>query len=213
MRASAFIVAVLAVGSLVASVATAEPPSQPPTPSESKVERVVGRARQEVTSAVRYDASWFSIGYPGGDLDPSVGVCTDVVIRAYRTVGVDFQQLVHEDVLRAPQAYAPFVVTPDKTIDHRRVGPLMRYLGRHARSLPLNENATYEAGDIVVISFHACPACGPAHIALVSDKRGPRGLPLLLHNVGPVASEDDVLDAWTRIGHYRLLEDASNSAR
>ena len=137
-------------------------------------------------------------------MDSSIGVCTDVVIRGYRAAGIDFQRLVHEDVLRAPDAYRPYVKTPDATIDHRRVGPLMTYLKRHATRLPNDDDSSYQAGDVVVISFAPCPACGPAHVGIVSDKRGPRGLPLLIHNMGPTPREDDTLDAWTRIGHYRV---------
>ena len=164
---------------------------------------VLARAREEVTRQVSYDPSYVSLHYPGGDVSPDTGVCTDVVIRSYRAAGIDFQKLVHEDVLRAPKAYDPWVKTPDANIDHRRVGPLMVYLRRHARSLPVDRD--YAAGDIVVISFEPCPACNPAHIGVVSDKIGPRGIPLLIHNMGPTPREDDTLDAWTHLGHFRLL--------
>jgi uncharacterized protein YijF (DUF1287 family) len=174
------------------------------TASATPKERVLARAREEVTRAVSYDPSWYSISYPNGDVAPAIGVCTDVVIRGYRAAGVDFQKLVHEDVLRAPEAYKPWVKIPDATIDHRRVGPLMTYLRRHATRLSNDDEASYQAGDVVVISFNACPACSPQHVGIVSDKRGPRGLPLLIHNMGPTPREDDTLDAWTRIGHYRV---------
>ncbi len=171
----------------------------------SPVTAVVSRAREEVVRRVSYDASWFAIRYPNGDPDPSVGVCTDVVIRGYRAAGVDFQKLVHEDVVRNLAAYDPWVKVIDSNIDHRRGGPLMTYLNRHAKKLPNDDNGTYLAGDIVVIAFNACPRCSPQHIGVVSDKTGPRGVPLMIHNMGPVPSEDDTLDAWTRIGHYRVF--------
>ncbi|HEY2365958.1 MAG TPA: DUF1287 domain-containing protein [Polyangiaceae bacterium] len=163
---------------------------------------VVARAREEVARAVSYDPSWYSIRYPNGDVDASIGVCTDVVIRGYRAINVDFQKLVHEDVVRNPAAYEPYVKTPDATIDHRRVGPLLTYLRRHAHSL--DKNGDYQAGDIVVISFNACPSCSPQHVGVVSDRKGPRGIPLLIHNMGPTPREDDTLDAWTHLGHFRL---------
>ena len=94
--------------------------------------------------------------------------------------------------------------SPDATIDHRRVGPLMTYLKRHAARLSNDDPSSYQAGDVVVISFNACPACSPQHVGIVSDKKGPRGLPLILHNIGPAPSEDDWLDAWTVLGHFRL---------
>ncbi|HEY1954135.1 MAG TPA: DUF1287 domain-containing protein [Polyangiaceae bacterium] len=186
------------------------------TATATPAARVIARAREEVARRVSYDPSYVGLHYPGGDVDASTGVCTDVVIRSYRAAGFDFQKLVHEDVLRAPKAYEPWVKTPDANIDHRRVGPLLVYLRRHARSLPVDAPCArrpgcagsaddYAAGDIVVISFEACPACNPAHIGVVSDKIGPRGIPLLIHNMGPTPREDDTLDAWTRLGHFRLL--------
>ncbi len=180
----------------VTATATATTPATPAA-------RVVTRAREEVSRAVSYDPSWYPIGYPNGDVASSIGVCTDVVIRGYRAAGVDLQKLVHEDVLRAASAYEPWVKKPDATIDHRRVGPLLTYLRRHARSLA--KDGEWAAGDIVVISFTACPACGPQHVGVVSDKMGSRGIPLLIHNMGPTPREDDTLDAWTHLGHFRLL--------
>ena len=175
-----------------ASVVASSSPSPP----------VVARAREEVTRGVSYDSRYYAMHYPNGDVDASIGVCTDVVIRGYRAINVDFQKLVHEDVLRNPSAYEPFVKTPDATIDHRRVGPLLTYLRRHAKSL--DKNGDYAAGDIVVISFNACPTCSPQHVGVVSDRKGPRGVPLLIHNMGPTPREDDTLDAWTHLGHFRL---------
>ena len=163
---------------------------------------VVARAREEVARGVSYDSRYYGIHYPNGDVDPSIGVCTDVVIRGYRAINVDFQKLVHEDVLKNPSAYEGFVKTPDATIDHRRVGPMLTYLRRHAKAL--DKNGDYAPGDIVVISFNPCPSCSPQHVGVVSDRKGPRGIPLFIHNMGPTPREDDTLDAWTHLGHFRL---------
>jgi uncharacterized protein YijF (DUF1287 family) len=135
-------------------------------------------------------------------------VCTDVVIRSLRTTGIDLQQLVHEDILRRRTAYST-VTRPDRNIDHRRVTPMLTYLRTHATSLPKafaeeTDLATWEPGDVVVWAFKPCPACSPDHVGIVSDRKGPRGLPLVLHNIGPTPSEDDRLDAWTVLGHFRL---------
>lgn len=181
---------------LVVPVASADPPTA--------TQKVVTRAREEVARHVSYDARWFKIDYPNGDIDPNLGVCTDVVIRGYRAAGIDFQKLVHEDVVHSPAAYDPWVKQIDSNIDHRRVGPLKVYLDRHAQKLP--NTSEYQAGDIVVISFTACPSCSPQHIGVVSDKAGPRGVPLMIHNLGPSPNEDDTLDAWTHLGHYRVLK-------
>ncbi len=169
---------------------------------------VLARARQEVGRGVEYDSSYVRLYFPGGDVAPSKGVCTDVIIRAFRAAGIDLQVKVHDDIARAPDAYTSWVKTPDSNIDHRRVGPLQVYFSRHAKTIALDDLSTYKPGDVVVISFGcktAGPGCYPHHIGLVSDKRGPRGIPLLLHNVGPTPSEDDSLDSWTRIAHFRVL--------
>jgi uncharacterized protein YijF (DUF1287 family) len=147
------------------------------------------------------------LAYPNGDPAPDRGVCTDVVIRSLRTTGVDLQALIHEDIHRRPTAFTT-VTRPDRNIDHRRVAPMLTYLLAHATSLPKSfdeaSTPTWEPGDVVVWSFHACPACHPDHVGIVSDRNGPRGLPLVIHNVGPTPSEDDRLDTWTVLGHFRV---------
>ena len=195
-------------GSTNAGTSTAAASAQPFTVTSTSASAitssppVVARAREEVTRGVNYDSRYYGIRYPNGDVDPSIGVCTDVVVRSYRAIHVDFQKLVHEDVLRNPSAYEPYVKTPDATIDHRRVGPMLTYLRRHAKAL--DKNGDYAPGDIVVISFNACPACSPQHVGVVSDRKGPRGIPLFIHNMGPTPREDDTLDAWTHLGHFRM---------
>lgn len=190
----------LAIAPLLSHSASAEPV----TPASA----AIARARTEVDRGVRYDSSYVPLKYPNGDVSPDQGVCTDVVVRAYRAAGVDLQAKVHEDVVRDQGAYGAFVKAPDANIDHRRVGPLKTWFERHAKKLPLDDTATFQPGDVVVWSFSckaASAGCYPHHIGVVSDKKGARGLPLVIHNLGPRPSEDDMLDAWTRIGHFRLL--------
>lgn len=176
--------------------------------AETPARRAISRARLEVARGVRYDPSYVPLSYPAGDVAQDHGVCTDVVVRAYRAAGVDLQVKVHEDVVRDKDAYGAFVKAPDANIDHRRVGPLKTWFERHAKRVSLEDVTTYQPGDVVVWSFSckaASPGCYPHHIGVVSDKQGARGLPLVIHNLGPSPSEDDMLDAWTRIGHFRLL--------
>jgi uncharacterized protein YijF (DUF1287 family) len=177
---------------------------------------IVARARLEVARGVTYDPAWFPIGYPNGDPAPDVGVCTDVVIRSLRTTGIDLQSLIHEDILRRPSAYTT-VQRPDRNIDHRRVAPMLTYLRAHAESLPRTFDqaalSTWEPGDVVVWAFRACPACSPDHVGIVSDRVGPRGVPLVLHNIGPRPSEDDRLDAWTVLGHFRATRSPAGQAK
>jgi uncharacterized protein YijF (DUF1287 family) len=190
------------------------------TPTESPALRVVLRAREEVNRRVHYDGRYVPLTfrdgvdvgravYPLGDLDPSRGVCTDVVVRAYRAAGIDLQARVHEDVLARREAYAR-VGTPDRNIDHRRVPNLLVYLERHAKRLPTDTKAkgalaTFLPGDIVVWTFGSCPQCKPDHVGVVSDRASVRGVPLVIHNLGPVPTEDDMLDGWALLGHFRLL--------
>jgi uncharacterized protein YijF (DUF1287 family) len=186
----------LAAALLLGRPAAADPPDPGP---------IVARARLEVERKVTYDPAWVQIAYPNGDPAPDKGVCTDVVVRAYRAVGIDLQRRIHEDILSTPKAY-PTVVQPDANIDHRRVSPMLVYLGRHAQALTrsFDDPSAWRPGDIVVWSFKPCPRCSPGHVGIVSDKKGPRGLPLVLHNIGPAPSEDDWLDAWTVLGHFRM---------
>jgi len=170
--------------------------------------QIVLRAREEVTRGVAYDSSYLSLAYPGGDVAASRGVCTDVVVRALRNAGLDLQRLIHEDILRRPGAYARAVKRPDASIDHRRATPQLIYFEAHARRLPRDVLSTesrqsFAPGDVIIWSLKND---GQAeHVGIVSDRQGPRGLPLVIHNIGPHPTEEDVLDAWQILGHYRAV--------
>lgn len=208
---SPFISALLALSILLPSALL------PATAAAQSKSPVVERARLEVTRGVTYDPAWFPLAYPNGDPGPDVGVCTDVVIRSLRTVGIDLQSRIHEDILRRRDAYTT-VKQVDRNIDHRRVTPMLTYLRANAVSLPKTFEASgdalasWEPGDIVVWAFRPCPACNPDHVGIVSDRKGPRGIPLVLHNIGPRPSEDDRLDAWTVLGHFRMKPAQATSA-
>lgn len=175
---------------------------------------VVDRARLEVTRGVSYDPSYVHLSYPGGDVDPMRGVCTDVVIRALRAVGIDLQRLVHEDILKRPSAYKRGGKPADASIDHRRATPLLVYFQAHAKNLPIHVDTdearkSYAPGDIIIWSLHRNGH--PEHVGVVSDRIGPRGIPLVLHNIGPHPSEEDVLDGWQILGHFRAIPPAPNT--
>jgi uncharacterized protein YijF (DUF1287 family) len=129
------------------------------------------------------------------------------VVRALRAAGIDLQVLVHEDILSSPGAYAT-VRLADANIDHRRVPTLYTWFERNADALPTDARraATFHPGDVVFYARPPCTlhTCIPAHVAIVSDRPGPRGLPLILENGGPRAREGDALDQPTMVGHYRL---------
>jgi len=152
-------------------------------------------ARSIIDPTIIYDPSYVRIKYPMGDVDPKRGVCTDVVIRAYREIGDDLQKLVHEDMKanfsKYPQRWGR--TEPDSNIDHRRVPNLMKYFERNGTSLPITNNKKdYHAGAIVCWDLGS----GILHIGIVTmDKK-------IVHNIGGGQVEEDCLFNWRIIGHY-----------
>jgi uncharacterized protein YijF (DUF1287 family) len=154
---------------------------------------IVQAARAQVGVTVTYDSTYVRLSYPGGDVPSERGVCTDVVIRALRTaIGLDLQKEVHEDMRRHFDVYPKIwgLTRPDRNIDHRRVPNLQKYFSRHALTLPhKSDPALYEPGDIVTCML---PRNLP-HIMIVSDRRTESGMPLVIHNIGRGAREEDSL--------------------
>ncbi|MFK8058303.1 MAG: DUF1287 domain-containing protein [Saprospiraceae bacterium] len=152
--------------------------------------------------AVTYDPSYFSIEYPNGDVPAGKGVCTDVVIRAYRKLGIDLQKEVHEDMLAHFDLYPKIwgLSRTDKNIDHRRVPNLMTFFERHGKVKPMSGNPNdYVPGDIV------CWNLGGAitHIGLVVDQRSNDGRRwMVVHNEGGGQVLEDIVFAYNVIGHY-----------
>jgi uncharacterized protein len=169
--------------------------------AESVPAKLVEAARAQVGVTVVYDPAYRTLGYPGGDVARDRGVCTDVVIRAYRAIGLDLQRAVHEDMKAAWRQYPKLwgLTAPDANIDHRRVPNLAAYFRRQGAALDVSEDpVTYLPGDIVTWRLQS----GVPHIGIVSDKRaGTR--PLVIHNIGAGAAEEDVLFAYALTGHYR----------
>ncbi len=178
-------------------------PAQPaPWPADG-VARLVAAAVAQTTRPARYDGAYRRIPYPMGDVPPDVGVCTDVVIRAYRAVGVDLQQRVHEDMRAAFGAYprAWGLARPDPNIDHRRVPNLQTFFRRRGAARPRSASpADYAAGDVVTWML---PGNLP-HIGLVIDRRSADGRrPLVAHNIGRGPEIEDMLFAFPITGHFR----------
>ena len=160
-------------------------------------------ARAQVGITTGYDPSYRRLAYPGGDVPVATGVCCDVVTRALRTAhGFDLQKAVHEDMRAHFAAYPKNwgLKKPDANIDHRRVPNLRTYFQRRGWSVGVTAtSASYRAGDIVTWDL----GNGIAHIGVVSDQQAASGAPLVVHNIGRGAQEEDVLFAWTITGHYR----------
>jgi uncharacterized protein len=154
---------------------------------------------------VMYDGSYFKIAYPNGDVPSNKGVCTDVVIRAYRKLGIDLQRLIHEDMKANFSKYPNNwgLKRPDTNIDHRRVPNLQRFISRKGiiKSITLNPS-DYKMGDIVTWDLKK----GLTHIGIVSYQKSSDGLrPLIVHNIGNGQELSDCLFAFKITGHYSYL--------
>lgn len=174
------------------------------TAKPSAAERLVAAAESQIGQTVSYDPAYTRLAYPGGDVEIEKGVCTDVVIRAYRKgLGIDLQQLVHDDMVQAFSAYPRNwgLKQPDANIDHRRVPNLQVFFKRKSAGLPVTDRAgDYHAGDVVSMML---PGNLP-HIGIVSTHRSADGTkPLLVHNIGEGTQLEDVLFVYKLTGHYR----------
>lgn len=176
----------------------AEPPGD-----DSFATSLVNAALERTAHRVIYDGSYRRIPYPGGDVPSDIGVCTDLVIRAYRAAGVDLQQMVHEDMRRDFDTYPKIwgLERPDRNIDHRRVPNLRRFFARSGESLPVSDDATdYRPGDLVTWTL---PGNLP-HIGIVADRRSADDRrPMVIHNIGRGPKLEDRLFAFPITGHYR----------
>jgi uncharacterized protein YijF (DUF1287 family) len=165
---------------------------------------LVNAAIERTTHVVRYDSAYVRIPYPGGDVPANTGVCTDEIIRIYRTVGIDLQREVHEDIVHNFSAYPHQrrwnLSHPDSNIDHRRVPNLIVFFRRKGESLPVgNRPADYSPGDLVAYDLGG----NVPHIGIVVDQRGPSGRFMIEHNIGEEPRIEDVLFNWKITGHYR----------
>ncbi len=166
--------------------------------------KLVAAARWQVGKTLSYDPAYASLKYPNGDIDISKGVCTDVVIRAFRRgLHKDLQKLVHEDMRKHFSAYPKIwgLKHTDKNIDHRRVPNLRTFFKRMGWSIKVTKDAKdYQPGDIVT-----CLVAGNLpHIMIVSDRKDANGVPLVIHNIGAGTQEEADLFTFKITGHYRV---------
>jgi uncharacterized protein len=165
-------------------------------------EKLADAAFSLTLQKVEYDPAYFTIRYPGGDVPADKGVCTDVVIRAYRKLEIDLQKEVHVDMKAHFSKYPAKwgLKQPDKNIDHRRVPNLMTFFTRWGTTKLMSQNPKdYLPGDIV------CWNLGGAitHIGIVSKHKSKDGLrSLIIHNIGQGQAEEDILFSYKIIGHY-----------
>lgn len=171
----------------------------------NSIDGLVQAALERTEREVRYDGRYIQIDYPGGDVPADIGVCTDVVIRSFRRIGVDLQVLVHEDMHEHFNEYPALwgLSRTDRSIDHRRVPNLQAFFSRHGVSLEVSDQEeNYRPGDLVTWML---PGNLP-HIGIVVDRRSTKtNRPLVVHNIGsgPVAA--DILFNHPITGHYRYV--------
>lgn len=154
-------------------------------------------ARQDAINHPTYDDRWWAEAYPPDD----IGVCSDVIWRAFRQAGYCFKEMVDADILARPEAY-PLIEKPEHQIDFRRVRNLRIFFEKYAVSLTLdtNEIEEWQPGDIVIF-------LNDKHIGIVSDIRNKDGIPYIIHNGGQDDREEDYLtkeDCMPVTGHYRF---------
>jgi uncharacterized protein len=165
-------------------------------------QKLIAAAESQIGVTLRYDPSYVKLSYPNGDVQMEQGVCTDVVIRAYRAaLAIDLQKLVHEDMAKNFSSYPKIwdLKKADRNIDHRRVPNLQRFFKRRNAEL---KGVTYQPGDIITMMV----AGNLPHIAIVSATLNDAGERLLLvHNIGAGTKREDILGTYPITGHYRFL--------
>jgi uncharacterized protein len=171
------------------------------------LKKFIAAAVERTHHVVRYDPGYVRIAYPGGDVPPETGVCTDEVIRSYRAVGIDLQKEVHEDMAANFSAYPSKRLwgrtSPDSNIDHRRVPNLMFFFSRKGEVLPLSTRSDdYQPGDLVTWDLGG----GLTHIGMVVDQKALFSRRyMIVHNIGRGPKLEDVLFDWKITGHYRYF--------
>jgi uncharacterized protein len=176
-----------------------------PTNAPPQLKQMLDGAIAQAGVTTSYDPSYVALAYPGGDVPEETGVCSDVVVRAFRKAGIDLQKEIHEDMKAARSDYPTKwgAASLDANIDHRRVLNLMAYFRRQRKSLPISDSAAdYQPGDIVAWDLTS----GIDHIGIVTNMLSDsRDRYLIVHNIGAGTRVEDVLFDWTIKGHYRFF--------
>lgn len=176
-----------------------------PANSSPQLKLVIDSAVDQIGKTTGYDASYQKIGYPNGDVPIETGVCSDVIVRAFRQGGIDLQKDIHEDMQENFAVYSARwgLSQPDPNIDHRRVPNLMTYFTRKGKSLSTGSSSeTFLPGDVITWNL----GNGSDHIGIVINVwYKPSQRYLIVHNLGAGTRMEDVLFAWKITGHYRYF--------
>lgn len=163
---------------------------------------LVNEAMKEVKNKTPYKSQYYNGGYP----PDSEGVCTDVIWRAFKGINVNLKDLVDKDINANLSSYPRVQKKPDPNIDFRRVPNMDVFFKRNALTLTteiipgdVNSLKQWQPGDIIVILKPY------EHIAIVSNKRTKDGVPYVIHNTHPNATESTHFNLWNVeiAGHYR----------
>ena len=177
-----------------------------PEIQSAEIKNLLASALEQTKITKSYDPAYVVLPYPNGDVPPETGVCTDVVIRAFRKAGTDLQKEVHEDMRDNFAVYPKKwgLSKPDTNIDHRRVPNLQTFFTRRGKALGITPKADdYKPGDVVSWDLDGK---GMTHIGLVSNLRNEASRRyLIIHNIGGGAQAEDVLFNWKITGHYRYF--------
>jgi len=160
-------------------------------------------AQHQIGKTVTYNPEYRYIKYPMGDIPLSKGVCTDVVVRAFRGVKVDLQERIFKDKRKTPKRYKGLYYTDklDPNIDHRRVKNIQAYL----LSKGYRVNDAFKSGDIVLWKLKGRKGKSLDHIGICSDKKNRHGEPLIIHNINAGVKEEDVLRRYKIVDHFRVF--------
>jgi uncharacterized protein YijF (DUF1287 family) len=177
-------------------------------PGSDFFEKLVEKAIEQTKQQVKYVPAYVTIPYPNGDVPSNTGVCTDLVIRAYRGVGIDLQKEVHEDMVKNFSKYPKLwgLKKPDTNIDHRRVPNLMTFFeGKGAKLKVTEKREDYKPGDIITWNLqNRNVVSGITHIGIMTNLKNPStGNYMVAHNIGGGNELEDMLFSYTIIGHYR----------
>ncbi|HKP36352.1 MAG TPA: DUF1287 domain-containing protein [Pyrinomonadaceae bacterium] len=209
---------ILALILVVACQHQAAHPRTPPKPPEEQTEvralpansspnlkKLIDGATEQVGITTGYDPSYQKLEYPNGDVPIETGVCSDVIVRAFRKAGTDLQKEVHEDMKSNFSSYPTKwgLSGTDRNIDHRRVPNLQTYFARKGKQVATTGNAdTFIPGDIVTWDLGG----GVDHVGLVVNVwYKPSQRYLIVHNIGAGTRMEDVVFAWKVTGHYRYF--------
>ncbi|KLT71210.1 hypothetical protein AB674_04905 [Flavobacterium sp. ABG] len=171
-------------------------------------EKLSDAAISIIDPTIEYDPAYFSIPYPNGDVPKNKGVCTDVIIRSYRKLGIDLQKEIHEDMVANFSAYPNLekwgMTKTDPNIDHRRVPNLEVFFERKGQKLAISQDpSAYKTGEIVTWMING----KLPHIGIVTNKKSKDGKRnLIVHNVGRGQVLEDCLFDYEIVGHYKYVK-------